>query len=107
MSCDGEYVIHWRDKRGIVNKTIPEGSGEASAVRFINGGHIEGVIVQVDAYSTEEDWAHNVTEDVARAIARQAEVDGEISPDMYEFVEQFAPGCQRGLRVWDRTFTAA
>lgn len=107
------YVIFWSSPR-FRGEAIPAGSGEANCVQYIMGGHVgEGVrdvvIEHIDAYCSEPDegWSRVVTEDVARAVARQAEVDGEISRDLYEFVEKHAPGCERGLNIADRTFAAA
>ena len=81
------YVIHWAEKRW-TGHSIPAGSREADAIRHIMGGHVEGAITRVDRYDTDEHIADDVTEDMARALAREVVSIGDPPSDQVrDFIE--------------------
>lgn len=103
------HVIHWAATRHF-GWSVPEGSGEASVVRHIVAGNVDGTITRIDCYDVSEDWARDVTEDIARACASYygANTDEGMLPQVRDFIETHGGlALTRGLRVDDRTFAAA
>lgn len=107
------YVIHWHGKR---NTGLHSMIGtEAACVRKIMSEEDlrPDEIVKVECYFCDERWSRDVTEDVARAVAKQAQRDQDAGGDgiterLRDFLEQHAGlSWVRGLRVVDLAFAAA
>lgn len=81
--------------------------GYAATVKDIVDGQVEN-IEAVFAFNPVEGWSHNVTEDIAIAIAERLSDFEPVHQFLLDFVEEHAgPEYTAGVRAAERTFAAA
>ena len=104
------WVIHWANKceqglRAIIGD-------QAACVREIVAGDefMADEVVLIEVSDPDEGWAKYVPlEEIAREVASyEADNGGEITTPVRDFIEHYGGlAMARGLRVIDRTFSAA
>jgi len=113
------YVIHWtmpdrRTGRTLDVQSLVLGDEAACARAFMAGDEFTADRVRrIDCYDAAEGWAKLVPlEDIARTIARLAEIEqaegGDITSEVYDFVHDWAGAAYaRGLRIRGSAYEAA
>lgn len=103
------YIIHYTRDERLYDRLLVS---QEQVVRDIlaEDDILADQIHCIDCYDKAEHIADDVTRTIAKAVARHfgAHPEHEASPKLRDFIETHAgPAYIRGLRVEDRSFTAA
>lgn len=110
MNLDHTFYAILCQHRGIrwfAERRLEDACSRAETIKDIRNGEF-AEIVAVVAWNMVEHTADDVTEEIAREIAHSLDPSEPISPELFDFIERAAGvDVARGLRVYDRTLTAA
>jgi len=88
-------------------RSLEASASREAAITDIMAGEVEGV-ERVFCFNPAEHIADDVTEEIALAIVHRLDPASPIRPELRDFLESNAGlDAVRGLRVDDRSFTAA
>lgn len=93
--------------RWFAERRLEDACSRAETVKDIRNGEF-ATVVAVYSFNPVEHTSDDITEEIAVEIASGLDAGEPISPELRDFIEAHA-GLEyaRGLRVYDRTLTAA